>query len=328
MPANLPPDYLAAEKRLRQARTPEEKVSILEEMLAIIPKHKGTDHLQGDLKAKIAALRRQMERRPGGARRANLYYVGKDGAGQVVLVGPPNSGKSMLLSSLTRATPEVAPYPFTTHKPLPGMMPYQDIQIQLVDLPPFTPELAEPWQFGIVRNADLVLIIIDVGEDACLEQLETLLDMLEKARISIIQEGQSQLKDGFWYKRGLVVANKEDLPDAAERVEILRESLFNKIPLFPVSAMKRQGLEVLKEEIYRSLDVIRTYTKAPGKPPSMDQPVVLKKGSTVIDAARSIHKDFAQNLKYARIWGKVYYNGQRVERHHILEDGDIVEFHI
>ncbi|MBI3950234.1 MAG: TGS domain-containing protein [Acidobacteria bacterium] len=325
MPANLTPEYLAAEERFRQATTPQEKLAALEEMLATLPKHKGTEKMQADIKRRISKLKNEAQKKKGGAKHKPFFVVDKEGAGQVVLVGPPNSGKSQLLARLTHATPEIADYPFTTRVPLPGMMPFENVKIQLVDLPPVDRDLSEPWLFGTIRNADAVLLVVDASNNDVLAQADELLSLFEELNIHLILATASDAERG---KCTLIVATKVETPAAQENFEILREFFGDRLPLLPVSAQTGLNLEALKQQIFRSLGVIRVYTKAPGKPVDRSAPSVLKRGSMVLDAARMVHKDFAEHLRYARIWGSERFEGQMVNREHVLEDEDVVEFHI
>lgn len=327
MPANLPPQYLEAEKRYRVAKTIPERVRALEEMLAIIPKHKGTEKLQGDLKRRISKLKAETQKK-GPGRRIYGLHVEKEGAGQVVLVGPPNTGKSTLLDRLTNALPEVADYPFTTRKPLPGMMEFENIKIQLVDLPAISPEYTEPWVLNIIRNADLVLLIIDLSGEDPLEQIETVKGELEKVKVHLVDETGGQGGGGWVSKNTLIIGNKSDDTRASDNLEILRELYGERYPIIDISALKRINLEELKRRVYEYLHILRVYTKPPGKEPSFNEPVVLRKGATVLDLAASIHKDFAQKLKFAKIWGTGKYEGQKVQRDHIIQDGDVIELHI
>lgn len=332
MPANLTPQYRAAEERFRQAKTTEEKIEALEEMLAVIPKHKGTEHIQGDIKARIAKLRRQLEeQKPSHGRYQAMYSVEKEGGGQIVLVGPPNVGKSKLLSMLTNAQPEIADYAYTTQKPLPGMMPYEDIKIQIVDMPPVTEEFTEPWMAAIIRNADAALLVLDVSDSSVLEVLERTLLVMEKFRLrlhgwdrlcSTEQTGVTSVKPT------ILVANRMDLADSQTNLDILHEFYGERFPITAVSSVSGQGLEDLKREVFRMLDIVRVYTKVPGKAPAMDMPYVLRRGSTVLDLATMVHKDFSEKLRFARIWGEGKYDGQMVSRDHVLEDRDILELHV
>jgi len=328
MPANLTPEYFEAEKKYRSARTIEEKIAALREMLAVMPKHKGTDKLQADIRAKISKLQKLLkeERKAGGRRR--FLYPRREGAGQAALVGPPNSGKSSLIASLTEAHPVVADYPFSTHEYVPGMMPFEDIQIQLIDLPPFMRGHITFWQTDIVRNADLILLVADMSVDSVIEDLQEVIELLDEKKIKLIGSGQ-RVDDIFGpvHKRTILIANKMDADGADERLEILKE-FFGDFPIMPVSTLDGTGLDKLPALIFRELEVIRVYTKEPGHPPDMEDPLILPIGATVLDAAEKIHKDFARKLKYARLWGSSRFGGQRVERHYKLQDRDIVEFHI
>jgi ribosome-interacting GTPase 1 len=347
VPANLTPDYRAAEERFRSAVTIEEKLEALEDMLATVPKHKGTEKLQADIKSRIAKLKKEAERRPATARKA-FNNVERQGAGQVVLVGPPNVGKSHLLASLTNATPEIADYPGTTRVPLPGMVRYENVQFQLVDLPPVE-EGGPAWILGVVRNADVILVVLDLGSDDVLEQAEITLKLLEQGRLLPVKEparsdqGESravskagsqavsqtvsQAGSGRRPRSLLVVANKLDARDAAYRLDLLLEAGLTDAPILPVSAMAGTGLDNLAQRMYEALNVIRIYTKPPGKKPDYSAPFVLPRGSTIMEAAETVHKDVARNLKFAKVWGKKTFDGQMVQRDYVLADGDVVEFH-
>jgi ribosome-interacting GTPase 1 len=330
MPANLTPQYLEAEKRYKQAATHEEKVNALEEMLAVIPKHKGTEKLQADLKSKLKKLRVELEKpRAAGGRHDSLDVVKREGAGQVVLLGAPNAGKSSLLASLTKATPEIADYPYTTRVPQPGMMPYENIQIQLVDLPPIDREFWQPRLSGIIRNADAALLLADLSSRELLEQVETLFSLLEGSRILLAAEPSAEpAPAGFVAKETLLLGSKSDLDANGEAFKVLEELYCPRFRVLPLSIHDEPSLSLLKSRIYEMLHIIRIYSKPPGQKVDLNDPFVLKKGSTVMAAAACIHKDFAERLRFARIWGSERYEGQMVHRDHVLEDGDVVEFHI
>jgi hypothetical protein len=328
MPANLPPQYHEAEKIYRSAKSPEEKVEALEAMLAVMPKHKGTDHLRADLRRRMAKHQEEAERRPSLTRKAGAYNIRREGAGQVVLVGLPNAGKSQLLATLTDAATEVADYPFTTKVPMPGMMRFENIQIQLVDMPPLTDREAKPWLHHLLRNADILLVMVDLGQDP-LMQMETILAELGSIKVRLLGTAMTdELMIGIALKKALIVANKNDLTNAVGNYELLRSRYGSQLPTVSISAQKGTGLEDMKRAIYSMLDIIRVYTKAPGAKAEMNEPVILKKGNSIEDAARAVHKDFLKNLKYAQVWGSGKFDGQRVSRGHVLEEGDIVEFHV
>jgi len=330
VPANLTPDYLAAEQRFREAVTLEDKLEALEEMLATIPKHKGTEKMQADIKRRMARIRAQLEARPQTARRRSLYRVEKQGAGQVVLVGPPNSGKSQLLGSLSNATPEVAPYPFTTRFPVAGMVPFENVQVQLVDLPPLARDMTPGEVLGLVRAADAVLVVFDLADDDLLVQGEEIFTLLGEARLTLVGEGRSDRSR----KRALVAGNKADLPGALENLELLEGMCTQQVvgghgplPVLAVSALSGLNLQELRARLFSMLEKIRVYPKAPGRKVEYDSPLVLPRGSTVLEAAEDLHKDIARNLKYARIWSSRTFDGQMVPRDFVLEEGDVVEFH-
>lgn len=331
MPANLPPQYLEAEKRYRLAKAVPDKIKALEEMLAIIPKHKGTEKLRADLKRRMSKLRAEAQKKSGPGRRGYAFHVEREGAGQVVLVGLPNVGKSAILDRLTNALPEVAEYPFTTRKPLPGMMEFGDIQIQLVDLPAVSPEYTEPWVSGIIRNADLALLVIDLSGEDPLEQIEVVKGELEQQwKIHLVGSGEEgdPGEVGRVSKKTLIVGNKNDGKRASENYTILRDLYGERFPTISISARDGVNLEELRRRIYDLLQIMRVYTKPPGKEPSFSNPVVLPKGSTILDVAASVHKDFTQKLKFARIWGGGKYEGQKVQRDYVVQDGDVIELHI
>lgn len=331
MPANLPPQYYEAEKRYRVAKTNQEKLAILKEMWAIMPKHKGTDKLQGELKAKLSQLKKELQKKKKTGKSTYSRHVDKQGAAQMVLIGPPNAGKSQLVAGLTNATPEVAPYPFTTHEPLVGMMPFENIKFQLVDTPPITEEFIEPWLPEIIKYADYVILVVDLGSEAILEEMDVVIKKLEQSRIRLSAKEEEvesdELSDKFC-KKTMILGNKSDLEDAEERFQMLKELHAENFPVVSVSAKNLEGLKELKRKVYEELNIIRVYTKEPGKPADMADPIVLKRGSVLMDAARVIHKDFAYKLRYAKMWGSSKFSGQQVDRNHPLEDGDIVEFHL
>jgi len=246
------------------------------------------------------------------------------------LVGPPNAGKSRLLTALTNATPDVADYPFTTQLPVPGMMPYEDVQVQLVDLPAIARDVTDPWVLGIVRNADAVLIVFDAASDDVLADAEGLFTLLEEQNIHLVPATREALPiDEFTgaVKRALIAATKVDTTRAEENYRLLEELLGGRLPLMAVSGESGLNLDRLRQGIYAALWVIRVYTRAPGKHDQRAAPYTLKHGSTVLDAARMVHADFAANLKFARIWGAEHYDGQMVSREDVLADRDLVEFH-
>jgi len=328
MPANLPPTYFEAENRYREAQSPEAKVEILGEMLSIMPKHKGTDKLRADLRRKISKLKAQSQKKTGTSRKETAYSIEKEGAAQVVVVGPPNVGKSSLIAALTNASPEVADFPHSTWKPTPGMAPYENIQFQLIDTPPITREYIDPWMADLIRRADIVVILLDLKKDT-LEQLENTLSILQELRI--FPQGASipeDLKKQPFVKKMLVVVNKMDEPEEEEDYEVFLELSEIKLPSLGTSIHTRRHLTAFIEKIYEISSIIRVYTKAPGKEPDMTAPFVLPKDSILEELAAKIHKDFTEKLKFARVWGEAVFDGQMVQKDYVLHDGDVAEIHI
>ncbi len=328
MPANLPPQYFDVEKKLKTAKSQEEKISIMEELLTIIPKHKGTEKLQAMYKTKIAKLRIQAEKKPT-TRHGISFHIEKAGAGQVILIGPPNSGKSSLVRALTNAEPDIGSYPYTTHASSPAMMPYQNIQIQMVDTPPISQDTFEFWQAEQIKTADAALLLIDMaGPDPGLEYL-TITEKLRERRIHLVPQEDKRPSDAYaFHKKTLLIANKMDNEGARGRLAEFKEVLEPGFEPIQISTIEGFDLSGLKTRVFELLNVLRVYSKTPGKKPSMDEPFIFSRGSTVSDMARSVHRDFAARLKYARIWGEEKYQGQKVNRDHILKDGDIIELHI
>ena len=325
MPANLSPEYLEADRRFKEAKTTEDKLAALEEMQATIPKHKGTEKMQADIKRRLAKLKQEQARRPV-SRADTIHRVEKEGAGQVALVGPPNSGKSLLIRRFSHATPEVADYPFTTRVPLPGMMPFEDIQVQLVDLPPVHPDFPESWLYQIIRNADAALVVVDLSDPDLLEDLETTLAQLANAKVHL-GEGSAPAVTGWLAKPALMVGNKIDAGGARDDLEILKDLYGSRFRILPVSAERGEGLEDLRQAVFELLEIIRVYTKAPGKKLEKTAPYVLKRGSRLMDLAAHVHHDFVTQLKYARVWGHGRFEGQMVNRDYLLADKDVVELH-
>jgi len=321
VPANLTPQYYEAEERYRKARTPEERIGALQEMLSVIPKHKGTEKLQGDIKKRLARLREEGKKKKQ-SKGYDPFGVEKQGAGQVVLAGYPNTGKSSLVGTLTRAKVKIAEYPFTTPLPVSGMMPYLDTYIQLVDTPPLSLDNVPSGLIGTFKEADALLIVVDVSTAECLEQLEGMMRILQEREVIDLSEGGEIIAPIPF----LVVANKIEQAEARDNLDVLRE-LMPDLEILPVS-VNGTGLEDLKDRLYEILDIIRVYGKAPDRPADLDRPFILKRGSTVIDFAKEVHKDFPDQLKSALVWGSSKFDGQAVARDHVLQDGDIVELQL
>ncbi len=340
MPANLSPEYKAAEAAFRKSRDPRERLEWLREMLRTIPKHKGTEHLQADIKARIKDLAEELEGgRKGGGHGGPPLVIRPEGAAQIALLGPPNSGKSSLHARLTGSGAHVAPYPFTTQYPEPGMMLHEDVHFQLIDLPAIAPEHPVPWLAGALQTADAALLVVDLGEPSCLDALEAVRSVLEKKRLTLTERweateasrgGASQGDDDPFALRlpTLMLANKADrISDWEAELQAFRELTSVRYPVLAVSATTGRGLGELGPWLFRGLGIVRVYTKAPGHPAEKNRPFTLRRGQTVGDVARLVHKDLERSLRYARIWGRSGFEGQHVGHEHCVADGDIVELH-
>ena len=325
MPANLPPQYFEAEKRLRTAQSPEEKIEALQIMLAVMPKHKGTDKLHADLRRKIAKITQEAERQAATSKAS--FYIRKEGAGQVLLIGLPNAGKSQLMASLTEALPEIADYPYTTKSPLIGMMPFENVQVQLVDTPPMTIRDSRTWLINLARNTDVIAIVVDLTYTP-VEQGETIIQELETMGILPVHKEEQEPYTGKLHKTMVVIGNKCDTADSNKNYTELYDRYHELFPVIDVSAQTGNNLDKLRNILFHSLGVIRVHTKHPGKKVDLNDPMILKKGSTVKDAAEDVHKDFRRKLKYALVWGSGKFDGQRVSQDHVLQDNDIIELHI
>ena len=326
MPANLPPQYFDVEKRYREARSVSEKLKYLEEMLAIMPKHKGTDKLKADLRRRIAQLKDMGASRKGPGRRTPMYLVEREGVGQVALLGPPNTGKSSLLAALTKAQPAVADYPYTTRTPLAGMMRYENVQIQLIDCPPLGEDYLEPWFPDLLRRADAFAIILAPPQDpaARLEALETTLALYH---LALQGHDRAPPSPGFTPRRALIVLHKIDLLSDPEDLELYLEVLGDRFPVKVASALTSRGLPELRAGLFAFLDLVRVYTRVPGKAANLKSPFVLPARSTLQDLADRIHHELGRSFKFARVWGTDTFEGQRVQRDYLLREGDIVEIH-
>jgi small GTP-binding protein len=328
MPTNLPPDYYKIEERFRTAETDSEKAALLEEMLSIVPKHKGTDKLRADLRRKLSKLKASSQAKKKAGKHASAFSFDREGAGQVVVIGHANVGKSALVAALTNANPEVSHSPFTTWKPSPGMMPFDNIQIQLIDTPPLNRDFIEPEFIDMIRRSDLILIMIDIQAEP-ITQLENSMAILKDNHVIPAHQWDEGFQDQKLVILPVVIlVNKIDHENLIEDYEVLRELLGEDWPMVPFSVKTLWNLENLKRIVYDQLNIIRVYSKVPGKEPDLDTPYIFEKGVTVEEFAKKVHRDFYEKLKSARIWGTGVYEGQMVGRDHVLHEGDIVELRI
>lgn len=328
MPTNLPPEYFAADKRFREAQTPIEKIACLEELISTIPKHKGTDHLRADLRRQLSRLKDEAQSKKKHTFHQSTFHIEKEGAGTAILLGLTNTGKSSLVAALTNATPEISPTPFTTWNPMPGMLPMDDIQVQLVDTPSLDRDFIEPALFDLVRRADVILLVIDLQADP-LAQLESCLSALATHYIYPDEmNDHDSILGRAWFIPTIILVNKCDNEALDDDFKVLCELFEGECPLIPVSAAQGRNFELLKRRVVERLDIIRVYAKPPGKEPDLERPFILKKGSTIADLAPKIHRDFSKKLKSARVWGSSAFDGQLVPKDYLLQDGDIVELRI
>ncbi len=331
MPANLPPQYYELEREFKKEKDPREKLRLAKELLALMPKHKGTDKLQADLKAKISKLKKQIEGggKKHGARRVDDHsHIEKEGAAQIILIGPPNSGKSSLLDILTNSKPLIGDYPYTTRQPMAGMMIFETVQYQLVDTPPISEDQFESYMPNLIRQADLIVVVADVSIAGVENRLETLLNRLGEKRIILTSRIPDKIDDPrFAYKKAIIAAHKFLDENGKSEMEKIRERYID-FTIIPTSILDEGSLDNLKTAIFDSLGIIRVYTKRVGYEVDYVDPIILPIGGTVEDAARVIHKDFAHKLRFAKIWGEGKFEGQRIKNSFILSDKDVIEFHI
>ena len=340
MPANLSPEYKAAEAAFRKAREPRERLAGLREMLRTIPKHKGTERLQADIKARIKELSDEIDvGRRGGGHGGPSLVVRPEGAAQIALIGPPNAGKSLLHARLTASGAHAAPYPFTTQFPLPGMMPYEDVHFQLVDLPAIASQHPVPWLQSTLQSANAALLIVDLADPACVEQIAEVLAVLATKRVALSEDWEAVTTapdenaaaegDPFALRLPtLLVANKADRIASIEaELDTLSELSGIRFPVVAVSATTGRGTDELGALLFRRLQIVRVYTKTPGHAAEKTKPFTLRRGETVRDVARLVHRDLEHTVRYARLWGRSGFDGQQVGPEHVLADRDIVELH-
>ena len=341
MPANLTPEYKEAQEAFRRAREPEEKLDGLREMLRTIPRHKGTEHLQAEIKTRIKELTDELGGpRKGAFRGGPDLVVRHEGAAQVALVGPPNAGKSALHARLTGSHAAVGPYPFTTKHPQPGMLLHEDVQLQLVDLPPVTGDYFEAWMSGTLHGADAVALVVDLADPACVDQLAAVEERLAEKKVTLAprldeapapaDDAEPAVPDPFRVRLPTVLlANKADLfADPAAELAVFRELAPDPFDSLAVSAETGRGLAAIGPQLVSLLAIVRVYSKVPGHPPDSGRPFTLRRGGTVREVARLVHRGRAADLRFARIWGpSVGFDGQQVSGEHVVADRDVVELH-
>ncbi len=329
MPANLTPQYYEIERQYREARTDKERLALLKKMLAIMPKHKGTDKLQADVKRKISRLRQDIQKGKKTGKSTFTYHVPREGEAQVYLSGAPNTGKSTIVSMLTNAKVQVADYPFSTRVPLPGMLIFENIQFQLVDMPPVSTEYMATWVPAIMRNGDACLLVFDLSSDDMLDQIELVLEELERHHL-VLSNAPSSEDDtaGIMRLKTILVGTHADMFESGDPVEMVTELYADRFPIISFSALSDGGDLAIAGELYSLLGLLRVYSRTRWRKPDLTQPIVLNKGSTVEEFARIIHKELAVNMKFARVWGAGKIDGQQVQKDFVLDEGDVIEIHL
>jgi ribosome-interacting GTPase 1 len=327
--ANLTPQYHDAEERFKRAADHAEKLAALREMIALLPKHKGTEKMLADLRKRLSKLEDEAAHPPRGGpgHRVEVGHVRREGAGQWVLLGPPNAGKSSLLAALTHAHPDVGEYPFTTRVPLPGMMEFEDVQVQLVDTPAIAEGHTPPYLPNLAHDADGVLLVVDVTADDGDQAARLLHDLLARARVWPRTRPLPPDAPPFLLPKPVLVLGNKAEEDDGTFAALAREATGADLPFLSISAVTGAGLEPLREILYRELKRIRVYGKEPGKKPDFERPFVLPEGATIHDFAAHVHREIAERLKFARLWGHAKFEGQQVDRRHVLADKDVVELH-
>jgi ribosome-interacting GTPase 1 len=389
MPTNLPYDAKDKWAEVEAARHPKEKLEKMQEFLSLVPQHKGTLKLRGQIKKKMAVLRKEMEekkqKRTG--RSGPKFFIEKEGAAQIALLSMTKAGKSCLLSAVTNAKIEVSASPYATREPVPSIMNYEDVQFQVIEAPALMEGAADGRAWGLqtlalARNADGLVLMVDLSKNP-VEQLSLILSELEKARVLVskpkgnvdierrhmgtalriilvgklvdctMKEVEELLKsyriteavvkisgevtlddvedaifENTTYKPAVIVANKIDVEGAEANLKLLERYVDNEVPIVAVSCQERQGLEKLGETLFKTLDVMRVYTKEPSARSFSKKPFTLKKGATLQDLAKSIHSDFEKNFSFAKVWSRrLVFSPQKVGLGFVLEDGDVVEIH-
>jgi ribosome-interacting GTPase 1 len=356
MPTNVTPEYMKAKAAYRRASDPRERLQCLQEMLRLIPKHKGTEHVQAELKSKIKQLTGEAAAaKKSGGRIGPVHAVRPEGAAQVVLIGPPNSGKSSLHAKLTGSHAEIGAYPNTTHAPLPGMLSYEDVHFQLVDLPPISTTYMESWMPNALQQAHAALLVVNLAAAGCVESVVAIRNRLEEKRITLTPDWPGHLHPGPVDRAEhaqevttiesppvgdadeddpfrivlptLVVATRSDIRSMTEEIDTLEELVGVCYPAIEVSNESGEGLDGIGPLLFNGLEVVRVYTKVPGHPPEEEKPYTVFRGATVHDVAQLVHRDMAESLKFARVWGSTKFDGQQVGRDHTVADGDVVELH-
>lgn len=327
MPTNLPPEFKEAERNYKSAVTTEEKIAGLEEMLSIIPKHKGTDKLRADYRKKLSKLKSADRAHKKTGKYDSHFHIEREGDCRVAVIGCANTGKSSLVKMLTHAEPEISDAPFSTWTPIPGMAEFHGVHLQLIDTPALDRDYIEPDFVELIKHSDLVILMIDLLAYP-IQQFQDSIEKLAEHKIYPLYSKPDNPERRTWYLPFLLLVNKDDSEEQDEDYDVLKELLGPEWTFVSLSVKNRRNLDKLEESIITRLKLIRVYSKPPHHEADLTQPFVLREGSSVEDFANKVHKDFKTKLKNARIWGQGVYDGQMVGRDHVLFDGDVVELHL
>ena len=294
MPANLTPAYFSADRNYREARTPAEKMVALEEMLSAIPKHKGTEHLQGDIKRRISRLRDEGKKKGRGPKRVvSAYAIPRAGAAQVALIGPPNSGKSALVGALTAAPVKVADYPYATTVPVPGMMDFEEIRIQLIDTPPIVAGSFDPEMLNLLRGVDLAVLVLSASDPDVLEQYEQTLEELSRHNVLPVRDprGAHEVEVVGGAVKALLAVTGVDTEKGLSAARALAELIGERFVLMMVSPVGGEGLDRFRWAVWEQLEMIRVFSKTPGQKAETTEPFYMESASTVTDFALRVHRE-------------------------------------
>jgi len=165
------------------------------------------------------------------------------------------------------------------------MMAWEDVAVQLIDTPPITVDFMDPSLHGLIRPADLALLMVDLANDACIEQCQDVFDRLSRTKTRLAARSYLDEQDvGLSYTQTFLTPNKIDAPGAPQRLELLHELMPLDFTEYVISAEHGTGLEVLREAIYKSMDMVRVYSKLPSaKEPDRDRPFTLRRGSSLME---------------------------------------------
>jgi ribosome-interacting GTPase 1 len=391
MPTNLPPEAMDKWEEVEAAKNPRDKMEKMQEFLKYVPQHKGTMKLRGEIKRKIAVIRKDLDdkKRKGTGKSSGgpKLFLEKEGSAQIAVIGMTNVGKSCLMSNTTNSRVLVTPTPYSTHEPVPGIMNYGDVQFQLIEAPAVMEGSSDGRgtghvTLGLARNADGVILMVDLSNDP-IEQLKLVLSELEKSRVLVnkpngrvevnrrhagtalrvilvgkligcsmnevenllrsyrihdaivrisgevtLDDVEDAIFETTIYKPAVIAANKLDVKGAEANLRILKKYVNGKLPVIAISCEHKTGFDELGKALFDSLGIIRVYTKEPGSKENTGRPFALKRGATINDLAKNIHKEFVYNFLFAMVWAKrLPFSPKKVGLSFVLEDGDVVEIH-